>query len=65
MIMNTIINESIKNIDSEFIHDMRILAKVATTNHPLVKNCIARYVEIYIQKKVDMELTKSIYKIFK
>ena len=63
--MNTIIGESIKKMDNDFIQDMRILSKVATVNHPLVKYCISRYVEIYIQKKVDVELTKSICKIFK
>jgi len=64
-IMESIINKSIKNLDNNFVQDLRILSMAADTNHPFAKYCISRYIELYIQKKVDMELTKSIYKTFK
>ena len=63
--MDRIIREPITKMDNKFAQDMRILSKAATTNHPLVKYCISRYIELYIQKKVDMQLTNSIYTIFK
>ena len=53
-----------KDIDREFTQNMRILSKAAATNHPLVRFCMARCMELYIGKKIDMELSNSLKKIF-
>ena len=63
--MEAIIGTSIEKMDNEFAQDLRILSRVAATNHPLARYCISRYIELHIQKKVNMELTRSIYNIFK
>jgi len=63
--MDTIFRGAIKKMDDEFAQDLRILSKAAATNHPLAKYCLSRYIELHIQKKVNMELTASIYKTFK
>jgi hypothetical protein len=62
--MNSLVNKTIQSIENEFSQDMRILSKVAATKHPMATFLISRYMELYIQKKVDMELTKYIYNIF-
>ena len=63
--MNTVIRKSVKSMDIEFAQNLRILSKIATTNHAFVKYCISRNIELYIQKKIDMELANSFQKIFK
>jgi hypothetical protein len=63
--MSTIIKEAQSGIDREFMQDMRILSKAAKTNHPLINRCISHYIELYAKEKVNMELNKSIRKIFK
>ena len=62
---NTVIKRSLMDLDSQFAQDMPILAKIATTNHPWAKFCIARYIERHIEKKIDWELTNPINAIFK
>jgi len=51
------------NIDKEFVKDLHVLSKVARKNNPLVRNCISRLMELYIEKKVDLELNNSFQKI--
>jgi len=53
------------NSDKEFVRDLYFLSKVATNNNPLVKQCISRLVELYIEKKIDNELISAFQKIFK
>ena len=62
---NTFINKSSRDLDSEFSQNMRILSRAAATNHPLAKVCISRYLEMHIQKKIDLELANSFQKVFK
>jgi len=59
--MNVVIND----VDREFAQNLRILSKVATTNHPWAKYFISRYVEMYIHKKINMELANSFSKVFR
>jgi len=63
---NTLADQSAKVLDREFSQNLRILSKVAaTTNHPLAKYCMSRYIELYIRQKVDIELIKSFRMVFK
>jgi len=62
--MNRNIRELSKEIDVEFTQNMRILSKAAVTNHPLVRFSMARCMELYIGKKIDLELTNSLQKVF-
>ena len=63
--IDTVIHKSKRDLDSEFSQNMRILSRAAATNHPLAKICISRYIEMHIQKKIDLELTNSFQKVFK
>ena len=62
--MNTIVKRNVKEIDRDFAQNLRILSKVSFSNNYMAKYCTAKSIELYIRKKIDLELTNSFNKIF-
>jgi hypothetical protein len=58
-------NTTEKYIDLEFAQTLRTLSNVAKISPTLAKHAISLNMDIYIQTKIDMALSKSIQKIFK
>jgi len=62
--MQAIIKNTAKELDREFSQNMRILSKATTANHSLTTYCMSRYIELYIGKKINLELANSLYNVF-